>query len=149
MTRALSIFGALLLVATSTALAGTTQDQMAARMDTMAKDVMVKGCLAAADAKGLYRLTHATEPVAAMGDASMKAKPDAMMAGGETMAKPTYMLASMKDLKAHVGHTIEVTGTMAPTHDMKDMKDMKDMHGVKDMKTLTLKSFTMVAAACQ
>lgn len=141
MTRTLSICGVLLLTAAATAHAATNQDQMAAKMDTMSKDVSVKGCLAAADAKGLYRLTHASEPVAAM--ASMKAPADSMMAG-EKMAMTTYVLSSMQDLKAHVGHKIDVTGTI--TTPMDKAPDMKDM---KDMETLTLKSFTMVSAACQ
>src|SRR5258708_37624776 len=115
-------------------------------MDKMPKGaVMVTGCVAPGSMADHYMLTNATMSHGAMGKDAMGMKKDAM--GGDHAM--SYALAG-GDLKAHVGHKVEVTGTVAKPGDMGKMKD-KDSMGKSDMaKTSTLKvqSVKMLSESC-
>ncbi len=114
----------------------------------------VTGCVAAGPESGKFMLNNA------------------MMMGGmdkdkmakDTMAKPgmsghmmSYELVGGDNLAAHLGHKIEVMGTMSKS-DMQKMMDMQKMDkdkmdqpmAGKDMKAMKLdvKSFKMLSAAC-
>ena len=102
----------------------------------MMKPIMVTGCVASSGS--VYKLDHA------MTSADMKSK--------HTMS---YMLMG-GDLKAHVGHKVEVTGTMSKDGMAKDMaKDKmpndamhKDAAGMMMGGTLQVKSVKMISAVC-
>ncbi|MEO7270964.1 MAG: hypothetical protein ABIX28_14715 [Vicinamibacterales bacterium] len=117
----------------------------------MGKDMMVTGCVAQDSA-----------------DMSHFMLKNAMMAGADgmkkdSMAKPadtkpmSYMLMG-GDLKAHVGHKVEVTGSMADKMMAKDSmskdgmaKDSMAKDGMAKpmaMPTLNVKSVKMLAATC-
>ncbi len=116
-------------------------------------EMMVSGCVAAGTESGHYMLTHAM--VAKMDKDSKMAKP-AM--AGEPMMSMSYDLVG-GDLKAHVGHKVEVTGTMSKA-DMARMDDMAKMDAMakdkmakdKDMKAMNMKlnvvSVKMISATC-
>jgi hypothetical protein len=110
-----------------------------------AGEMAVSGCVAAGKDAGQYMLTNA------------------MMMDKEHMKKPgmgadhmmTYELVG-GELKPHVGHKVEVMGTMSKM-DMDHMAKMgkmepmgKDKMADKDMKAmkLTVASVKMVAATC-
>lgn len=115
-----------------------------------AKDQMsVSGCVTAAKDAGQYMLTNA------------------MMTGGvmakDTATKPavghqmmSYALVG-ENLSAHMGHRVEVMGTMSKT-DMDAMAKMEKMSKMdrdkmmagKDMKAMTLNvtSIKMISATC-
>lgn len=129
------------------------QDKMMKHDKMMKGTVMVTGCVADKDSMGHYMLNHA------MMSGMMKPESTA----GSTAPMMSYMLSG-GDLKAHVGHKVEVTGMMekakAGTMDHKDgtMKDHKTMADHKmdgkmmdDKKmtdTLKVKSVKMLAASC-
>ena len=115
---------------------------------TMEKDVMkpmtVTGCVAQSGA--MYKLDHA------MTSADMKNVSSADMKSKHMMS---YMLMG-GDLKAHVGHKVEVTGTMSKDTASKGMeKDKmandamhKDAAGMMMGGTLQVKSVKMISATC-
>jgi hypothetical protein len=125
-----------LMGATGLAQMSTDKDKMA--KDTMGKPITVTGCVAAGSQSGHYILTNG-------------------MMAGDTTGK-SYDLTG-GDLKAHVGHKVEVTGTMGKDKKMgkdamaKDKMDhdkmnndtmaMSEMHG-----TLRVKSAKMVSSTC-
>lgn len=144
-----------LIAVVSLACSGTVA---AAQSDTPDKNMMnqtvtVTGCVAAGEMSGSYLLTHAM-----MADAKMmakdkmamdKAKMDSKMDKDKMMSDHmmSYALEGGGDYKPHLGHTIEVTGTME-----KPMTAMKPMTGMTDkpMKpaVLTVTSMKMISATC-
>lgn len=126
-----------------TLAAQTEQKKPASTEKDMAKPIMVTGCVAGSG--GMYKLDHA------MMSADMKTMSNADMKSKHMMS---YMLMG-GDLKAHVGHKVEVTGTMAKDNMSKDMakdkmpndamhKDAAAMMG----GTLHVKSVKMISATC-
>ncbi len=124
------------------------KDKMA-NMDKMPKGtVMVTGCVAPGSMADHYMLNHAMMSKGAMGKDAMTRdtmKKDAM--GGDRAM--SYMLSG-GDLKAHVGHKVEVTGTMMKSGDMGKMKDKDSMVKPDMAKTSTLKvqSVKMLSDSC-
>lgn len=105
--------------------------------------VTLTGCVAAGASAGHYTLTHATHaPAVAKDAAGAKDK----MAADHAMS---YMLVGGGDWKPHVGHKVEVVGTVAKPDPAKDTmakteKDKMPMMG----GTVTVTSFKMVSATC-
>ena len=99
--------------------------------DKMAKDaktVAVTGCVAEAD--GHFMLNNAT---------------------WEGTAKPATVALSGGTLKPHVGHKVEVTGTMKPSADAmkKDTMAKPETKPAAAMAgTVTVKEVKMIAASC-
>ena len=126
----------------------------------MMKDgpMTVAGCVSASKVSGKYMLTNAMMMDSMMGKEMDKDKmKDPAMAGHQMMS---YELVGGSDLKAHMGHKVEVTGTMSKmdmdrmqkTHTMemdKDKKDKMEMGKMSDkaMK-LHVKSVKMVSETC-
>lgn len=113
----------------------------------------VSGCVSAGAGSGQYMLTNAMMSSGMMDKEKMDKemnKPD--MAGMHM----SYELVGGENLKAHMGHKVEVTGTMSQS-DMGRMKkdtmgktgSMDKMAG-KDMKAMKLnvKSLKMISASC-
>ncbi|MDQ3212036.1 MAG: hypothetical protein M3Q85_05125, partial [Acidobacteriota bacterium] len=128
----------------------------------MMKDgqMMMSGCVAAGSSAGQYMLTNAMMMGGMMGkDKEMMGK-DKMQPGmgGHMMS---YELVGGGDMKAHMGHKVEVTGTMSKS-DMEKMHKMGSMDSMdkgkmdkgtmsdKDMKPMKLnvKSVKMTSASC-
>lgn len=131
--------------------------------------VTVSGCVAAGKDSGKYMLTDAMMLSHDMTGThhkpdDQKAKP--AMTGDHSKTKPSmsgdhsmmsYELVGGTDMKAHLGHKVEITGNMAKS-DMDHMskmdkmdkaekdKMMAEMH-MKAMK-LNVKSMKMVSASC-
>lgn len=151
---------AMMCVATAcTAAAAMAQSSAPMDQDKMKHDkmmkgtVMVTGCVADKDSMGHYMLNNAmmsgTMPESTAG--SMAPMMSYMLSGG--------------DLKAHVGHKVEVTGIVEKAKagkmdhqmdgKMKDDKTMADhkmdgkmMDGKMMSDTLKVKSVKMLAASC-
>ncbi len=125
----------------------TAQTGTAGKMDKdmMSKEMKVTGCVAQSGGDmGHYMLNNAM-----MADTAGMKK-DSMPMKGDMKAM-SYMLMG-GDLKAHVGHKVEVTGTMADSKMDAPSKDKmaKDpmAKGMADAQTLTVKSVKMIAATC-
>lgn len=111
--------------------------------DKMGKPMMVTGCVAAGTEAGHYMLTNG-------------------MMAGDTMGKSYDLMGG--ELKAHVGHKVEITGTMDDKkmmgkdkmdkdHMAKDKMDKdkmsKDKTGMAEMHHgLHVTSVKMLAATC-
>ena len=144
----------------SAALMAQSMDKDKAQMDSkMMKDgvVMVTGCVAQGADMKQYKLTNAMLSPSPMGttgsDAAMKSdKPSADMA--------MWYELDGGDLKAHLGHKVEVSGTMDKKammdHDKMDKsgtmgdKDKMDPMAHKDMMAgkIKVKSVKMLSATC-
>ncbi len=121
----------------------------------MMKDgsMTMSGCISAGKDSGKYMLTNAMM-MGAMMDKDKMAK-DKMKPGmGDHMM--SYELVG-GDLKAHMGHKVEVTGTMSKSdmdrmHTMSTIdkmeKEKMDMDKKKMSMKLHVKSVKMVAATC-
>ena len=95
--------------------------------DKMSKPMMVTGCVAAGSETGHYMLTNG-------------------MMAGDTTGKSYDLMGG--ELKAHVGHKVEVTGTMDGGK-MGKGKMTKDKMAMSDMHTaLHVTSVKMIAATC-
>jgi len=137
MTRLMTVMCcACLMGATGLAQTSTDKDKMA--KDTMGKPITVTGCVAAGSESGHYMLTNG-------------------MMAGDTTGKSYDLMGG--DLKAHVGHRVEVTGMMdndkkmgkdAMAKDKMDHDKMsKDKMGMSEMHaTLQVKSVKMVSSTC-
>jgi hypothetical protein len=112
------------------------KDKMA--KDKMGKPMMVTGCVAAGSEAGHYMLTSG-------------------MMAGDTTGKSYDLMGG--ELKAHVGHKVEVTGTiddgkmgkdkMMSKDKMDKDKMAKDKMAMSDMHTaLHVNSVKMIAATC-
>jgi len=125
----------------SAAAAQTSMDKMdkdKMGKDKMSKPMMVTGCVAAGSESGHYMLTNG-------------------MMAGDTTGKSYDLMGG--ELKAHVGHKVEVTGTMDDGKMMgkdkmmskgkmdKDKMD-KDKMTMSDHMALKVKSVKMIAATC-
>ena len=127
------------------AAAQTSMDKKDKMMDKdkMGKPMMVTGCVAAGSEAGHYMLTNG-------------------MMAGDTMGKSYDLMGG--ELKAHVGHKVEITGTMDDgkmmgkdkmskdkmSGDKMDKDKMsKDKTGMAEMHSgLHVKSVKMLAATC-
>lgn len=105
------------------------------------KNVMVTGCVA--ESGGTYMLDHA------MMSADMKKTKAADMSANSKVLSYALMGG---ELKAHVGHQVEVTGTMAPSdmsHSKMNEGSMnKDSMATMKTGTLNVKSVKMIATTC-
>ena len=149
MTRTLTFAAATLVcsAAISAAQSGTMD-----KKKMMDHPVTVTGCVTAGAMAGDFTLTHAMPVDSKMMDKdkmdSDKGRTMPMdkgkMAGEHMMS---FALKGGTDLKAHLGHKIEVKGTTD-----KPMSDMKPMTGMDDkaMKpmVLTVTSVKMISATC-
>ncbi len=105
-----------------------------------AKPLTIIGCVAQSGA--LYRLDQAI--IATDSDVDTQNRPS-------TEASPTPKMLSYAlvgaDLKTHVGHKVEVAGTMTSDKTSKDTV-AKEIPGMKSAGTLNVKSVKMVAETC-
>ena len=105
------------------------------------KPSTITGCVAQSGV--LYRLDHAivgTDP-----DVDTQNRPAA-----EASATPKMMSYTLvgADLKAHIGHKVEVTGTISSDKSSKNTAEIKGMPGMKLVGTLSVKSVKMVSMTC-
>ena len=136
-----SVIGLSSLAAAQTQSGSGSMDKM--DKSKMGKEMKVTGCvMESTDNMGHFMLNDA------MMNNEMKG--GGMKEGSKPMM--SYMLMG-GDLKAHVGHKVEVTGMMADSMMGNDKmaKDAmtKDSMGKSPMQTLTVKSVKMVAATCK
>jgi hypothetical protein len=105
------------------------------------KPVMVTGCVT--ESGGMYMLDHATM------SADIKKTKAADTSGDSKMMSYNLMGG---ELKAHVGHKVQVTGTMAPSdmaHSKMGEGNMnKDAMGTMKAGTLNVKSVKMISTSC-
>lgn len=106
-----------------------------------AKPSTITGCVAQSGA--VYRLDHAI--VGADPDVDTQNRPS-------TEASPTPKMMSYAlmggDVKAHLGHKVEVTGTISSDKTSKDTAAIKGVPGMKLVGTLNVKSVKMVSERC-
>jgi len=105
------------------------------------KPSTITGCVAQSGA--LYRLDHAivgTDP-----DVDTQNRPSTEASPTPKMTSYTLMGA---DLKAHLGHKVEVTGTISSDKASKDTAAIKGVPGMKLVGTLNVKSVKMVSETC-
>src|SRR5688572_12870628 len=105
------------------------------------KPSTVIGCVAQSGAA--YRLDHAivgTDP-----DVDTQNRP-----GTEASATPKIMSYTLvgADLRAHLGHKVEVIGTISSDKVSKDGVEIKGVPGMKLAGTLNVKSVKMVSNTC-
>ncbi len=134
--------GAICLAAACSVVAVMAQssmdkDAMKDHDKMMKGTVMVTGCVGDKDSMGHYMLNNAMMP-------SMPSMPD--MTTNSAAPMMSYMLSG-GDLKPHVGHKVEVTGTMEKAKAAKKM-DAKMADGKMMSDTLKVKSVKMLAASC-
>jgi hypothetical protein len=105
------------------------------------KPMTITGCVAQSGA--LYRLDHAM--VATDPDVDTQNRP-----ATEASATPKMMSYGLigADVKAHLGHKVEVTGTMSSDKTSKDTAEIKEVPGMKLVGTLNVKSVKMVSNTC-
>lgn len=122
------------------ALAGQTGRKPATAKDGM-KPSTITGCVAQSGA--LYRLDHAI--VATDPDVDTQNRP-----GTEANATPKIMSYTLVggDLKAHLGHKVEVTGTISSDTTSKQTAEVKGVPGMTLAGTLNVKSVKMVSETC-
>jgi len=162
MTRQLTTIGIVVALG-----AGGVVSARSSQMDKgMKKDgaVTVSGCLTAGKNSGHYMLTNAMMMGSMMGKEMMdkdKMSKDKMEPGmsGHMMS---YDLVGGGDLKAHLGHKMEVTGTMSKSdmdkmHKMGSMSQMEkdkmekekmDKGMMAEAMKLNVKSVKMVSESC-
>ncbi len=111
---------ALLCSAALSAQSTMDKDKGAMGKDTMAKDAAmttVTGCVAQGADETHFKLTNAMSSTMPMGttgaDSATKADSAMKSDSGMKAGGMTYALDGGTNLKAHLGHKIEVTGTMA------------------------------------
>ena len=105
------------------------------------KPSTITGCVAQSGA--LYRLDHAiigTDP-----DVDTQSRPSTEASPTPKMLSYTLMGA---DLKAHLGHKVEVTGTISSDKASQDTAAIKGVSGMKLVGTLNVKSVKMVSETC-
>ena len=114
------------------------KDQKPATSKDSMKPSTITGCVAQSAER--YRLDHAI--VATDGDVDTQNRP-------ATEASPTPKMMSYAlvggDLKAHVGHKVELTGTISSD---KTSKDIAGVPGMKIVGTVNVKSVKMVSETC-
>jgi hypothetical protein len=102
------------------------------------KPSTITGCVAQSDAR--YRLDHAI--VATDSDVDTQNRPATEASATPKMTSYTLVGA---DLKAHLGHKVEVTGTISSD---KTSTDIAGVPGMKIVGTLNVKSVKMVSKTC-
>ena len=116
-------------------------EQSAAKPDS---PITVTGCVAPATTAGQFQLTNAT--MASLTGQERKSDTATAKTG------ETYMLTGGENLKAHVGHKVEVTGIMAKAtgQDRAAQKPPTDpaMSASAVRGTLAVTNVKMVAATC-
>ena len=119
---------------------GSAQQNPAAGKDIV-KPSTITGCVA--QSGGVYRLDHAIAGTDS--DVDTQNRPS-------TEASPTPKMMSYAllgvDLKAHLGHKVEVTGTISSDKTGKDSAPMKATPDMKPAGTLNVKSVKMVSTTC-
>jgi hypothetical protein len=139
--------------ALASAQTATTHKDATTNKDAMAKEMKVMGCVAQSADMSDFMLNNAT--MSGPMHADMKAKDD--------MKTMSYALKG-GELKAHVGHKVEITGTMADDKTMpsaskeqmpketttRDTTTPKDetATGMADVHTLNVKSIKMISSTC-
>lgn len=139
--------------------AGASAQTPTGQMDKpMMKDgaMTVSGCVAAGTSADEFMLTNAMMSGKAMGKETMEKDKMGHPAMGEHMM--SYQLVGGTNLKAHLGHKVEVMGTLSKMDmDMAAKKDMPnrmekdkttaDKGMMKSMK-LNVSSMKMISATC-
>lgn len=126
------------LVASFTGLASA---QSKPQSTPTAKPTTIVGCVA--HSSGTYRLDHAVISIDT--DVDTQQRPST-----EASATPkilSYILAGA-DVKAHVGHKVEVTGTVSSDTTSKESAALKGAPGMKLAGTMNAKSVKMVSMTC-
>ena len=154
MRNLLTAFGIVAIACSASVFAQTPADQMGKK--PMMKDgpMTVSGCVATVTGASGYTLTNVMHMGGGMAGMEKKDNMKPAMSGHPM----TYRLVG-GDLKAHVGHKVEVTGTMSKAdmdqmakmdHQMAGEKKPGDKMADQDMKamTLTVGSVKMIAATC-
>lgn len=144
MNRLMSTFGvaAVCFVAVAGAQsASASAAQAEKKLDT---PVTVTGCVAAGAVTGQYTLTNATLAPAEM---------DKMPPATDKMSAPamSYTLKGGDDLKPHLGHKMQVTGTLAKPDMSKEKMPTTETPKADKMMTggtLNVTSVKMVSATC-
>jgi hypothetical protein len=106
-----------------------------------AKLSTITGCVAQSGA--LYRLDQAI--IGADPDVDTQSRPS------PEVSRPPKMLSYAligDDLKAHLGHKVEVTGTITSDRTLTDTTATKGIPGMTPAGTLHVKSVKMVAETC-
>lgn len=106
-----------------------------------AKPTTIVGCVA--QSRGGYRLDHAI--ISTDTDADTQQRPSTEASATPKML--SYLLIG-GDVKAHLGHKVEVTGTVTSDKTSKDSADVKATPGMTLAGTLNVKSLKMVSATC-
>lgn len=131
----------LLIVVVLAGCVGVVSAQSGQQKGPAQKPSTITGCVAQSGA--LYRLDHAI--VATDQDVDTQNRP-------ATEASPTPKMMSYAlvggDLKGHVGHKVEVTGTVSTEKTSKAVADIKEGPGMQLVGTLTVKSVKMVSETC-
>ena len=143
MRRLMSTFclaAACFVAAAGAQSASAPAGQAEKKMDTA---VTATGCVAAGAVTGQYTLTDATLAPSAM---------DEMPPATDKMSAPaaTYTLKGGDDLKPHLGHKVQVTGTLAKPEMSKEKMPTTDAPKADKMITGTLNvtAVKMVSATC-
>jgi hypothetical protein len=105
------------------------------------KPSTITGCVAQSGA--LYRLDHAIVGTDPDVDTQNRPSPEA----SPTPKMMSYALTGA-DVKTHLGHKVEVTGTISSETSSKDSAATKGAPGMKLVGTLNVKSVKMVSATC-
>lgn len=105
------------------------------------KPMTIIGCVA--ESRGVYRLDHAVASVDTDVDTQQRPSTEA----SPTPKMLSYMLTGA-DVKAHLGHKVEVTGTVSNDKTSEKAAEMKTVPGAKLLGTLNATSVKMVSASC-
>lgn len=150
MKNALTMIGALALAATVSAAAQSTTTSQPATTDAKA-DTTVTGCLEKTKSGGFW-LTKATVgganmPVGTSGSTTTMPPAPASPSKASTESM-TFNLENGKNLDAHVGHKIEVTGALKSETSGDELKNAPKAEGEMKARDLDVKSVKMIAMSC-
>lgn len=134
------------MVGVSAQSASQSTDPQKSQMKTDKSSVTVTGCVADKDASGHYMLNNASS------GASSATSSTTGTSGTTTAAAMSYELSG-GDLKAHVGHKVEVTGTVEPSKDNTGTSGSAtpaaSASASSSKSVLRVKSVKMVSDSCQ
>ena len=116
------------------------QETAKAKNDT----IVITGCVATAPEPGHFTLTDAVAAGTATSSPSMMPTSPAADTKKDSKASTTYKLMG-GELKPHIGHKVEVTGTM---EDMKAMGGGKPATVSPASEMVNVKSVKMIAPTC-
>jgi hypothetical protein len=118
------------------------------------KEITVTGCLAQGADATHYSLLKATPPQT-VGTTGATATTGSTAAPGTEVLTVTYDLVGGTDLKAHLGHKVEVTGTAIPPSAAKTTDTAKEPaprnamgRGSEFQGAMNVKSVKMIASSC-